>query len=195
MPKTSRETATTFVIAYLTEHGDREMQLKDLHDGCDGRFSVANMQQSLIRLLGEGKVVRNKEGKLAWWALAPSMMNAERAPDAPAKPAKVAKQELPPKKVKAARGKPAVVPVEKVQTKSVSVPATPASMTDAAKEFVLDVLQHKRTPMTLMDLLGQRQHGQKHVNLRNLKLATFYLQHERKLRAEERDGQTFWSLA
>jgi hypothetical protein len=195
MPKTLRETATTFVLAYLTEHSDREMQLKDLHDGCEGRFSVANMQQSLIRLLGEGKVVRNKDGKLAWWAIASSMMNAERSSGAPARPAKAAKKEPSPKKVKSAKSKVKAVPVEKSPPERKQVPATPASMTDAAKEFVLNLLQQKGVPMTLMDLLGQRQHGQKHVNVRNLKLATFYLQHEKKLRAEERDGQTVWLLA
>jgi hypothetical protein len=65
----NRETATSFTLDYLTKHADRELQIKDLHEGCEGQFSVPNIQQSLIRLLGEGKVIRTRDGKAAWWAL------------------------------------------------------------------------------------------------------------------------------
>jgi hypothetical protein len=194
MPKTSRETATTFVLAYLTEHADRELQLKDLHDGCEGRFSIANMQQSLIRLLGEGKVVRNKDGKAAWWAIASNRSNVELKQVVPVKVPKEAKLDPPAQKSKVVKAKAIETPVKKAKAEPAAVPATPATTTDAAKAFVLDVLKDAGVLMTLLDLLGRRQHGQKHVNLRNLKLATFYLQHEKKLCAEEREGQTFWSL-
>jgi len=194
MPKTTRETATTYVLDYLTEHSAREMQLKDLHDGCDGRFSVANMQQSLVRLLGEGKVVRNKDGKAAWWAIAPGELKAELKQVVPVQSPRKSKLVTATQKGTVVEDMAIATPVEKAKPVPTPVPATPASMTDAAKAFVLEMLKDRGMPMTLVDLLGQRQHGQKHVNLRNLKLATFYLQHEKKLRAEERDGNVYWTM-
>jgi hypothetical protein len=194
MPKTSRETATTFVLAYLTEHADREMQLKDLHEGCEGQFSVANMQQSLIRLLGEGKVVRNNDGKAAWWAIASDELKSESKQVGPMESPRKSKLAVATQKGMVNKDKALSSPVEKAKPELTPVPATPASMTDAAKAFVLDVLKDKGVPMTLLELLGQRPHGHKHVNLRNLKLATYYLQHDKKLRAEERDGNVFWTM-
>lgn len=65
-----RETATSFTLAYLARYPDREMRLADLVEGCNGKFTSANILQSLNRLHEAGKVVRVKDGHAAWWAIA-----------------------------------------------------------------------------------------------------------------------------
>ena len=69
MPKTNRETAATFTIAYLSQHADRDLQLADLYEGCAGRFSKGNLGNALTRLLAEGRIIRSKDGHTAWWAI------------------------------------------------------------------------------------------------------------------------------
>ena len=72
----NRETATSFTLEYLSKHHDREMRLADLVPGCEGRFSAQNIQQSLVRLLERGQVVRSKDGHEAWWAIGSGLFAA-----------------------------------------------------------------------------------------------------------------------
>jgi len=69
MPKKTG-TATEFVLQTLIEYSDNEMQISDLFDHCQGRFTKENLSNSLSRLLAVGKVVRNLDGRSAYWAIA-----------------------------------------------------------------------------------------------------------------------------
>ncbi len=184
MPKKTG-TATEFVLETLRKYPENELQVADLHRECEGRFTKPNLINSLTRLLQEGIVVRTTDAdRTAWWAI--SVQGLRAAPAVPAiARAKVQRETLAPRKQQPAPPAPAAKP---------SVPATPASMTDAAKQFVLDTLKAAGQPMTLLDMLGHRKHSDKHVSMRTLKLATFYLVHEGKLMKREEGDKAWWAL-
>lgn len=68
--------ATEFVLQTLREHDDRELQVRDLAELAQGRFQAANISQSLNALTEAGAVVKTKEGREVWWAIAPARLTA-----------------------------------------------------------------------------------------------------------------------
>lgn len=79
MPKI-HGTAREFILQTLNAYPDRELQVADLHDWCEGKFTKENIGNALAKLLVEGKVVKNVDGRSVWWAV-----NVE--PTAPSSPA------------------------------------------------------------------------------------------------------------
>lgn len=69
MPKKT-DTARSFVLDTLRQHPDREMQVSDLHDLCQGKFNKDNLANLMPKLVTEGLVVKTAEGRAAWWAIA-----------------------------------------------------------------------------------------------------------------------------
>ncbi|MFZ4580795.1 MAG: hypothetical protein ACOYOB_20630 [Myxococcota bacterium] len=64
-------TAREHILATLTRHPDRELRLADLFEEAGGRFTTNNLQESLGRLLKEGRVVKTCDhDRSVWWALA-----------------------------------------------------------------------------------------------------------------------------
>lgn len=211
--------ASEFVLKTLSEHADRELRLADLDELAAGRFQKENIGLSLKALLEHGLVVKIKDGAAAWWAIAAAALAPEPAPATRAsikRPQrdKVVKSQVPDKTQKSTVPAPVAVelvaaepakpvaeapvaakPAKKVAAKPAkpTAPTTPVSETDAVKAFVLEKLQAAGRPMTLLELLDQRQRGDKHVSMRTLKLATYYLTHDLKIAQEELDGQTRWA--
>lgn len=181
--------ATEFTLHTLRDHPDRELRLADLAELAEGKFQIANIGLSLKLLLEHGLVVRTKEGVAAWWAISPAGL----VPEMSAVPPSDANQRQHDKASEAQIPLNTAKPVAAKTAKPVA-PTSPVSQTDAAKQFVLDTLHAVGQPMTLLELLDHRQHGDKHVSMRTLKLATFYLTHEGKLAQEDHGGQTRWSL-
>ncbi len=62
-------TASEFVLSILTKHPDREFRPGDLADLSAGRFSRDNIFASLRLFFADGQVIRNKDGRDAWWAI------------------------------------------------------------------------------------------------------------------------------
>lgn len=63
-------TASAFALATLTQYPDREMRIADLVDHGGGSHNKPNMAKALESLVGAGLVVKAKDGREAWFALA-----------------------------------------------------------------------------------------------------------------------------
>lgn len=64
-------TAKQFVMQTLAAHPDREIEVGEVHDMANAKFSKENLHNALSKLLPEGVVVRNSDGnRSAWWAIA-----------------------------------------------------------------------------------------------------------------------------
>lgn len=63
-------TASAFALATLTQYAEREMRTADLVDHAAGKFNKANMAKALESLVGAGLVIKSKDGREAWYAVA-----------------------------------------------------------------------------------------------------------------------------
>lgn len=63
-------TASDFVLTTLQKYPDRELRVSDLVELAEGRFKAENVVNSLQAFLKDGQVVRVREGREAWWAIA-----------------------------------------------------------------------------------------------------------------------------
>lgn len=63
-------TASEFVLKTLQAYPDREMRVAELAELAGGRFTKDNISLSLQAFLKDGQVVRVRDGKEAWWAIA-----------------------------------------------------------------------------------------------------------------------------
>jgi hypothetical protein len=63
-------TASGFIVETLSKYSDREMRIGDIYELGQGRFQKPNLVNALDRLLAVGTVVRFKDGREAWWAIA-----------------------------------------------------------------------------------------------------------------------------
>jgi hypothetical protein len=185
-------TAAEFVLTTLRKHAENELQVADLHDECQERFTKGNLMNTLARLLQDGLVERTTDAdRSAWWAIAPGALQQPPARKAEVRPAqKPAKQKAAPKVHKPA---PKAIQAKPAPKQPPVAPKTPVSETDAAKRFVLDTLAVIGKPLSLLEFLSLRKQGDKHVSMRTLKLATFYLMHEGKLTQLGSGENTAWA--
>ena len=87
MPKKTG-TATEFILQVLASQADTEWRLADLRDRCDGRWTEANLYNTLTRLLVAGRIQKVVEGRAVWWSIGAAKA-APLTPTAVAAPAMV----------------------------------------------------------------------------------------------------------
>ncbi len=62
--------AADFALSVLREHYDRELQVGELHELSDNKFTKGNINNACNRLLAEGLLERvNDDNRTAWWAV------------------------------------------------------------------------------------------------------------------------------
>lgn len=70
MAYTAQETATAFVLRVLRQFPDREVQIAELYEICDGHFKKENLQNALVRLAEKGWTTKESDpNRAAWWAI------------------------------------------------------------------------------------------------------------------------------
>lgn len=70
MPKT-KGTASEFILQLLRAYPDYEMQVSDIYDEGEGRWSKANISNALTRLMDKGLISRTVDpNRSAWWTIA-----------------------------------------------------------------------------------------------------------------------------
>ena len=70
MPKT-KGTAAEFILNLLRAHPDYEMQVSDIYEEGDKRWTKANISNALTRLLEKGLIKRTVDAnRAAWWTIA-----------------------------------------------------------------------------------------------------------------------------
>ena len=70
MPKT-KGTAAEFILNLLRTHPDYEMQVSDIYEEGDKRWTKANISNALTRLLDKGLIQRTVDpNRAAWWTIA-----------------------------------------------------------------------------------------------------------------------------
>lgn len=69
MPKLTG-TASEFALHTLTTHADREIQIAELHQMAAGKFTKAAIAQGLEGLVAKGKIIKVRDGREAWFAIA-----------------------------------------------------------------------------------------------------------------------------
>ncbi len=69
MPKT-KGTAAEFILHLLRTHPDYEMQVSDIYEEGDRRWTKANISNALTRLLEKGLIARTVDpNRAAWWTI------------------------------------------------------------------------------------------------------------------------------
>ncbi len=70
MPK-KKGTASDFILDLLKAHPDYEMQVSDIYEEGERRWTQANISNALARLLEKGLVTRVSDpDRKAWWSIA-----------------------------------------------------------------------------------------------------------------------------
>lgn len=69
MPKTTG-TAAEFVLKLLRDHPDYEMQIDDIFEEAERKWTKANISNAMARLLEKGVVTRVTDpNRSAWWSI------------------------------------------------------------------------------------------------------------------------------
>ena len=70
MPKT-KDTASEFILNLLRAYPDWEMQVADIYEEGDRRWTKANISNALTRLMEKGTISRTVDpNRAAWWTIA-----------------------------------------------------------------------------------------------------------------------------
>ena len=120
MPKT-KGTANEFILQVLSSQADTEWRLSDLRDRCEGRWTEANLYNTLTRLLAAGKIQKVVEGRAAWWSIGAAKAT-QLTPPAVAAPALVPAETPTPESPPEAKAKAvAPMPDETAETASQAI--------------------------------------------------------------------------
>ncbi len=66
----TEESAPEFILKLLGKDAELEWQIADIHEACGGRWTKANLNNALDRLLKKGQVARTVDpNRAAWWSI------------------------------------------------------------------------------------------------------------------------------
>ena len=125
-------TASEFVTQTLTADATLEWRVSDFIDKAAGRWTEANVYNTLTRLHAAGQVKRVKDGHAAWWS-APAGIALTTARPEP--------------------GEPAPVPEPAKEAAPIGQSESPAAEGSTAQAFIVDLLtRHADCEMQVHDI-------------------------------------------
>ena len=170
MPR-KNPTATEFVLQTLAADRTLEWRVGDLMEKAAGRWTEANVYNSLTRLHAAGTIKRTKDGHAAWWS-APAGFASPAAQPEPVETAPVQ-----------------VIPDEASAEAAIAQPESTSSEGPTAQSFIVDLLtRHPDYEMQVADIWEEAERKWKQQTVAN----TLERLVAKGVVARVKDGRNVW---